>query len=133
MSFLLALTLAAATGGTADPAVGLWTNPKGSLTVRTRRCGAQLCATVVSASERAKVKAADAGVAQLVGTEIFSDYRRDRDGWAGTLFVPDKGKRVSSTLELAGGNRVKISGCLIGRMICKSQVWTRADARLAGR
>lgn len=134
MSFLFALTLAAAaTGAPADPAVGLWTNPKGSLTVRTRRCGAQLCATVVSASERAKVKAANAGIDRLVGTEIFSNYRPDGDGWAGTLFVPDKGKRVSSTLELAGRNQVTISGCLIGRLLCKSQVWTRADARLAQR
>lgn len=133
MSFVFALALAAASGGAADPAVGLWTNPKGSLTVRTRRCGAQLCATVVSASERAKLKAANAGIDRLVGTEIFSDYRPDGDGWAGTLFVPDKGKRVSSTLQLTGGDRVKISGCLIGRLICKSQVWTRADARMAQR
>ena len=133
MSFLFALTLAAAAGGTVEPAVGLWTNPKGSLTVRTRRCGAQLCATVVSASERAKLKAANAGIDQLIGTEIFSDYRRDGDGWAGTLFVADRGKRVSSTLQVAGGDRLKISGCLIGRMLCKSQVWTRADARLAQR
>lgn len=133
MSFLLALTLAAASGGAADPAVGLWSNPKGSLTVRTRRCGEQLCATVVSASDRAKEKAADAGIDRLVGTEIFSDYRPDGNGWAGILFVPDRGKRVSSTLETAGGERVKISGCLIGRILCKSQVWTRVDSRMAGR
>lgn len=133
MSFVFALALAAAQGGVADPAVGLWTNPKGSLTVRTRRCGAELCATVVSASEKAKLKAANAGVDRLIGTEIFSDYRRDGDGWAGTLFVPDKRKRVSSTLEIAGGDQVKISGCLIGRILCKSQVWTRSNARLARR
>lgn len=136
VSFLIALTLAAAaSGGTHDPAVGLWTNPKGSLTVRTRRCGPQLCATVVSASEKAKLKAARGGVQQLVGTEIFSNYKPDGDGsWAGTLFVPDKGKRVSSTLEpVGGGDRVTISGCLIGRILCKSQVWTRADSRLAKR
>lgn len=133
MSFVFALALAAAQGAVADPAVGLWTNPKGSLTVRTRRCGEQLCATVVSASEKAKLKAANAGISKLIGTEIFSDYRRDGNDWAGTLFVPDRGKRVSSTLEIAGGDQVKISGCLIGRVLCKSQVWTRADPQFARR
>lgn len=134
MSFVFALTLAAAGAAPAsDPVVGLWTNPKGSLTVRTRRCGAQLCATVVSASEKAKLKAARGGVTQLIGTEIFSNYRREGNDWAGTLFVPDRGKKVSSTLAVAGGQSVTISGCLIGRMLCKSQVWTRADGRLARR
>lgn len=136
MSFLLALTLAAGASATsADPAIGLWTNPKGSLTVRTRRCGAQLCATVVSASDKAKLKAARAGVDRLIGTEIFSGYRPDggNGDWAGTLFVPDRGQRVSSTLQTRDGQSVKISGCLVGRILCKSQVWTRADARLAQR
>ena len=134
MSILLALTLAAgATASPVDPVVGLWTNPKGSLTVRTRRCGAELCATVVAASEKAKAKAARGGVDRLIGTEIFSDYRRDGNEWAGTLYLPDRDRRVSSVLEPGDGRSMKISGCLIGRMICKSQVWTRVDSQLANR
>lgn len=129
MSFVLGLALIGAAGGTvADPAVGLWTNPKGSLQVRTRRCGEQLCATVVGASPAAMAKAQKAGVADLIGTELFSDFRPDGGGdWAGTLFVPDKGRRVSSTLQTNQGRSVKVSGCLIGRFLCKSQTWNRID------
>lgn len=129
VSFLIGLTLMGAASGTvADPAVGLWSNPKGTLQVRTRRCGAQLCATVVGASAKAQAKAQKAGIAGLIGTELFQNYRPDGDGdWAGTLFVPDKGKRVSSTLATNQGRSVKVSGCLIGRFLCKTQTWTRID------
>ena len=129
MSFVLGLALMGAAGGTvADPAVGLWSNPKGSLQVRTRKCGEQLCATIVGASPKTMAKAQKAGVTGLIGTELFSNFRPDGDGdWAGTLFVPDKGKRVSSTLETNQGRSVKVSGCLIGRFLCKTQTWNRID------
>lgn len=130
MSFVLGLALLGAAGGTVatDPAVGLWSNPKGSLQVRTRRCGTQLCATIVGASAKKQAKAEAAGVGSLVGTELFSNYRPDGDGdWAGTLFVPDQGKRVSSTLETNQGRSLKVSGCLVGRFLCRSQTWVRVD------
>ena len=129
MSFLFAISLLGAASGTiADPAVGTWSNPKGSLQVRTRRCGEQLCATIVGASAKTQAKAQKAGVPGLIGTELFSNYRPDGDGeWAGTLFVPDKGKRVSSMLQTNQGRSVKVSGCLLGRFLCKSQTWTRVD------
>lgn len=134
MSLLLALTLAtAASAAPADQAVGLWRNPKGSLTVRTRRCGPQLCATVVSASDKAKAKAARAGVPKLVGTEIFSNYRRDGSDWRGTLYLPDRGMRVASRLETGNGRSMKIAGCVLGGMLCKAQVWTRVDGQMAGK
>lgn len=129
MSLVLALALLGSASATvADPAVGLWSNPKGTLQVRTRRCGATLCATVVGASARAQAKAAAAGVPALIGTELFSNYRPDGDGdWIGTLYIPDKGRRVSSKLETNAGRSLKVSGCLIGRLLCKSQTWTRVE------
>lgn len=135
MSLLLGLALIGAAGGTvADPAVGLWSNPKGTLSVRTRRCGAQLCATVVHASAKAQAKAAAAGVPDLIGTELFSNYRPagERD-WSGTLYVPDRGKRVASKLQAADGRTMKVSGCLVGGLVCKSQIWVRMDGALARR
>jgi uncharacterized protein (DUF2147 family) len=126
--------MASAGSTVADPAVGLWSNPKGTLQVRTRRCGEGLCATVVGASAKAQAKAAAAGVPSLVGTELFSNFRPAGAGdWVGTLYVPDKGKRVSSKLETNAGRNVKVSGCLIGRILCKTQTWTRADGALARR
>ena len=135
MSFLLGLALLSSVGGTvADPAIGLWSNPKGSLTVRTRRCGEQLCATVVNASAGAKAKAAAAGLPTLVGAELFSDYRPAGAGdWAGTLYVPDRGKRVASRLKADDGRTMKVSGCLLGGLVCKTQTWVRMDGALARR
>ncbi|MES2753099.1 MAG: DUF2147 domain-containing protein [Pseudomonadota bacterium] len=132
--FASLLLLAAAGGAPTDPAVGTWTNPKGSLQVRTRRCGEQLCGAVVAASPKAIAKAQKAGVPALIGTEVFREYRRDgATAWAGTLYIPDKHRTVSSTLQTSRGDTLKVSGCLIGRILCKTQVWTRADARVAAR
>lgn len=133
MSILIGLALLGAAGASGDPAVGVWSNPHGSLQVRTYRCGAQLCGTIIAASQRQIAKAQDAGVNGLVGTQIMSDYKPDGKDWAGTLFLPDRNKRVSSTLETNNGDSVKIAGCLVGRILCKSQVWTRVDGRVAQR
>ena len=129
---LLSLALLApapALAAAGDTAVGTWTNPKHSIEVRTRRCGSELCGTVTAASAKAKAKAQRAGVTSLVGTELFRDYQRNGNGWSGTLYVPDKGRTVSSRIQPNGPDQLSISGCLIGRILCKTQVWTRVGAR----
>ena len=123
------LLLAAPASAQGEPAVGTWTNPKHSIEVRTRKCGDQLCGTVVSANPKARAKAARGGTTALVGTELFSNFRRTGAGWSGTLFVPDRNARVSSQIVQQGPDRLSISGCLIGRILCKTQVWTRTDGQ----
>lgn len=130
----LLLAAGSVQGTTVDPVVGTWTNPKRSIEVRTRRCGERLCGTIVGATPRAIEKARKAGVTTLIGTELFSDYLPAGGGdWAGRLFVPDKGRSFSSRLAAQSGQALKVSGCLVGRILCKSQVWTRTDRALAKR
>ena len=119
--------LVAAAPAANDPAIGTWTNPKGSLTVRTRWCGKQLCGRVVAATPRQQEKARAAGVPRLVGTELLRGFRRSGGGWSGSLFVPDQGQAVDSKLRVAGPNSLEISGCLIGGILCKTQLWTRVS------
>lgn len=123
------LLLGAPAMAQSEPAIGTWTNPKHSIEVRTRKCGEQLCGTIVSASPKARAKAARGGTTALVGTELFSNFRRAGNTWSGTLFVPDRNARVSSQIVQQGPDRLSISGCLIGRILCKTQVWTRTDGQ----
>jgi uncharacterized protein (DUF2147 family) len=61
----IALTLALTSSPTAaaapSPLEGLWSNPNRSVVVRIGPCGEQLCGRVVSASPKARDKAAQGG------------------------------------------------------------------------
>jgi uncharacterized protein (DUF2147 family) len=108
--------------------IGVWRNPKNSVHVRIQPCGANVCGTVVWANARAREKARAGGTPQLVGTQLFRQFRRQGpDTWGGRVFVPDRNQTFSGTLRLAGPNQIVARGCLVGRYFCRSQTWTRVS------
>lgn len=105
---------------------GRWGNPRGTLAVQIAPCGEHLCGTIVWASPVAVADAREAGVNKLDGIELLQDYRPAGAGvWAGRVYVPDMGRTFSSRIVAQGADALAISGCLIGRFFCKSQVWHR--------
>lgn len=131
MKMMAMALLLAASAGLGRPTlavspIGVWQNPKGTIRVRTRPCGEFLCGNIIWASPRAMADARDAGVASLIGTELLSDYRRTGGArWTGQVYVPDQGRRFYSTIEQKGPNSLRISGCILGGLLCKRQDWTR--------
>jgi len=106
--------------------IGRWINPYGSVMVDTQRCGLRLCGKISWASQEALQDARDAGVPALVGTELLQDYKPAANGvWHGRVFVPDMGRTFVSTLDVENADALRISGCILGGLICKSQVWHR--------
>jgi uncharacterized protein (DUF2147 family) len=115
----------------ASQAVGIWINPRGSVKVQTGACAGSaagdLCGWVVWASPQAETDARDSGVSQLMGTELLRGYRTVGHGlYRGQVYVPDMGRTFYSTIEQRGANDLKISGCILGGLLCKSQDWHRA-------
>ncbi|AHE53138.1 DUF2147 domain-containing protein [Sphingomonas sanxanigenens] len=128
---LLAGPGAATPAGAEVPAVattlGTWINPHGTVKVRTGMCGSVLCGHIVWASAEANADAAESGVPRLVGTELLGNYRPAGAGrWRGEVYVPDMGRRFASTIEPQGVDALRISGCILGGLICRSQIWHRA-------
>lgn len=125
----LLATAAPSGAATATPpgaVLGRWINPHGSVAVETRMCGTALCGRVVWASPEALKDAADAGVSPLVGTELLRDYAPSGTGrWQGHVYVPDMGRSFQSTLAAQDRATLRISGCILGGLICKSQLWHR--------
>ena len=127
---LLVATGAGAAVHAAGPAqpTGVWRNPRNSVHVRIQPCGANMCGTVVWANARAQEKARAGGTARLVGTQLFREFRRESaTSWAGRVFVPDRGSSYSGTLRLVGTNQIVARGCLLGRILCRSQTWSRVS------
>lgn len=115
--------------GTADAQTqpsGVWRNPANSVHVRIQPCGGNICGTVVWANARAQQKARAAGTANLVGAQLFREFRRAGNAWGGRVFVPDRGRTVSGTLRTRDSNSLIASGCLMA-LVCRSQVWTRVS------
>ena len=111
---------------------GNWTSPSGNVFVTIAPCGAAMCGRVSWASDRAKADARRAGTDPLIGTELLTDFTATRNGrWKGQLFVPDLNRRSRAELRLVDPDRIKISGCMVGRILCKSQLWTRSTGDAA--
>lgn len=105
---------------------GTWENPTGDVRVITQPCGDNLCGKVSWASDLAKRDAAAGGTPNLIGTSLLRDYRQTKPGhWKGRVFVPDLGDTYYSKIVQLDNRRIKISGCILGGLLCKSQVWKK--------
>ena len=104
----------------------VWRNPQNSVHVWVHPCGKSRCGTVVWANDKAKADSARGGTPNLVGTELFRDFKEvSPKVWKGKVFVPDLNKVFTGTGTIKDSNTVVARGCLIAGMGCKSQTWTR--------
>ncbi len=108
------------------PIYGTWMNPYKSVAVRTGPCGDRLCGWIVWANQEAQDDAREGGTPKLIGTALLENYRAEKPGnWSGTVFVPDMNRRFYSIIQQVGPDQMKVKGCILGGLLCKSQLWHR--------
>ena len=123
---ILAAALAlAGTAAAADPIEGLWqTQPdEGSFAhVTIAPCGAAFCGTI---SRTFKDKAEYDSPNR--GRQIVIDMAPQGGGnYAGKVWRPSNDKIYTGKANVAG-DRMSLSGCVAGGLICKSQTWARVQ------
>ncbi len=119
-------TMASSTATAADQSFGVWRNPSNSVHVKAEPCADRMCGVVIWANDKAKADARRGGTKELVGSELFRDFRQQKPGlWRGKVFVPDICKTFSGTIRIVDPDTLEGKGCLLGRVGCKSQVWRR--------
>ena len=122
--------LLAAQAAAAAPIEGRWRSPGGNSIIDVARCGEGWCGTVAWASARAK-KDAEKATKALVGTQLLTGVKAAGEGrWNGRIFIPDRNMRLTAKIEMAPGGELKVSGCLAGKALCKSQLWTPVEGPL---
>jgi len=110
-----------------DPGI-VFRNPQNSVHVRIHRCGKSRCGTVVWANAKAKADSARGGTPNLVGTELFRDFREVSPRvWKGKVFVPDLNMVFTGSATIKDQDTLIARGCLLGNIGCKSQAWTRVQ------
>ena len=131
-AFAMTAILLAAASPTSTPIEGYWMHPEKTVIIRLEPCGELVCGTVTWATERAQ-RDARKGVDRLIGARLLTDFRARREGlWKGKIFVPDYDLHVSGKIEPLDRDRLKVSGCTLGGLLCRTQVWTRTGKPVAG-
>jgi uncharacterized protein (DUF2147 family) len=108
---------------------GVWRNPKNTVHIHIKPCGANLCGYVVWATAKAKADAKEAGTDPLVGAQLFRNFQPSKtDTWKGRVFVPDMNATFGGSAQLIDANTLKAKGCLIAGLACKTQNWKRVTS-----
>ena len=108
---------------------GQWKSPGGNSIIGIGPCGGTLCGTVLWASEKAKLDARK-GTSQLIGAQLLTNLKPKGSGWQGRLFIPDQNMRATARIQLVSAQLLKVSGCALGKALCKSSLWSRFDGPL---
>jgi uncharacterized protein (DUF2147 family) len=134
VAVLLAALALQATQSNSPSIEGYWRSPGGNSIMKIAQCGDSPCGTVAWASDKAK-KDASKTTSQLVGSQLLTGLKQRKDGsWTGKLFIPDKNMRVTAKIQLVGDQQLRVSGCLAGKALCHSDLWTRtADPSAASK
>jgi uncharacterized protein (DUF2147 family) len=123
---MMALAASAASAAQEVSPNGVWRNPSGNVQVRIEDCGPKVCGRVAAASDKAKADAARGGHPNLIGMDLFEDFKRDGPNtFRGRVFVPDINRRFSGKLTVQDANTIRVRGCLTRNTGCRSQTWTR--------
>jgi uncharacterized protein (DUF2147 family) len=123
----------------ADPS-GTWLTEGGAATVRIASCGAELCGTIIALKEpndpatgRPKTDKNNPDASKrnrpVVGIQIVFGMKPSgtADKWSGQVYNAEDGKTYSGSITLQGARNLKLEGCVLGGLICKSQTWTRSS------
>lgn len=124
----------------AADAIGVWVTEDGKARVRVAACGPALCGTIISLKEptdpetgrpKTDKNNADASLRTrpMIGVQIVLAMKPSgtANKWTGQVYNAEDGKTYSGSLTLQNANTIKLEGCILGGLVCKSSSWTRSS------
>lgn len=131
-----AAIMGAAAPAAAQEAAGTWLRQSGTSQIRISPCGQALCGKIVWLREpndengRPRKDAENPNPAMrnrpLMGTQVILNMRPAGDGkWEGQVYKADEGKTYTGSMQMRGADKLKLSGCVLGGLICKSETMSR--------
>lgn len=109
---LLAAAVAAMMAGpaiAAEPIEGLWKRPSTGTLIKYSKCGGSFCGIVQSGSY------AGQSIGKMKGSG---------NSYSGTVTDLEENKTYKGKATI-NGNTMKLSGCVLGGLICKGENWNR--------
>jgi uncharacterized protein (DUF2147 family) len=123
----------------AQSLAGTWLTQDGSSRVQFRSCAQNQCGYIVWLREPVDPATGKARQDRfnsddslkgrpLLGLLMITNIAGTTAGaWEGTLYNPRDGNSYKGQLTDLGGGRLQLKGCALLGLICKTEVWTRAE------
>lgn len=118
-------------GGAAPPQPdaslqGEWRNTNNSVHLRVQPCGNSLCGTVTWADQKQRAEARKGSGKDLVGSMLLRDLKRTGDGtWRGKVSILAINSSATATVTRVDAKTIRISGCALLGLACRTQHWHR--------
>jgi uncharacterized protein (DUF2147 family) len=134
ISFITTLAVAALVASpvlAGDP-TGMWMRSSGTGKIRIHPCGGAVCGTVAwEKTPRKDIYNPDASKRDrpITGVRVILGMKPTGtpDQWKGEVYNTDDGKTYTGYMTLQGANSLKLQGCVLGGLICKSDTWSRTN------
>jgi uncharacterized protein (DUF2147 family) len=122
----------------ADP-TGTWLTEAGTSRIRIADCGGALCGNIVwmkdpidPQTQKPRLDKMNPDTARrsrpLMGTAIVIGMKPSgADKWSGQVYNAEDGKTYSGSITMVSAGALKLEGCALAGLICKTQTWTRVN------
>jgi uncharacterized protein (DUF2147 family) len=136
-AFSLAAAGAVTDANAADP-TGNWHTQGRLAQVQIAKCADDLCGTIVAlkdpidpATGRPQTDTENEDATKrnrpVIGLQVVIGLKpTGANKWSGQFYSPEEGKTVSGNLTLKDANTLNVEGCILGGLLCRSEIWTRA-------
>ncbi len=130
-ALVFAAAIPAAAFAAAEDAIGTWNTDMGGVT-QVYSCPGGICIKVVTPNKDRAVDANNPDPAlkgrPMAGAVIMSGAVKDgADRWKGEIYNSEDGKLYRGYVEVKSKEEVKLEGCILGGLVCKSHSWHRAQ------
>lgn len=105
---------------------GTWRTEKG-WKVKLYKCGGSYCGRVVGGTTSRDVKNPNKALRsrRMVGVRMIWGMKKSGSKYSGKLYNPNDGKIYTGKISNITGSSMRLSGCVLGGLICKSQTWRK--------
>lgn len=133
----MAAALSVTSANARDP-TGMWHTEGRLAKVLIDKCAEDLCGTIIALKDpidpttgRPQTDTENEDPAKrnrpVVGIQVVIGMKPDgANKWSGQLYNAEDGKTYSGNLRLNDANTLKVQGCIMGGLLCGTQIWTRA-------
>lgn len=105
---------------------GVWRTEKG-WKVKLYKCGSSYCGKVVGGTTALDKKNPNKALRsrKMVGVRMIWGMKKTGSGYTGKLYNPNDGDTYTGKISSITGSSMKLSGCVMGGLICKGQTWRK--------
>ena len=116
----------------AEDAIGRWRDTETGAICDISSCGGGICIRVVRPAKEFEKDSNNPNPAlrnrSMAGVTIMTGAAKSgADRWTGKLYNGEDGGTYTGSIIVESRDELKLQGCVLGGIICKSRVWHRAN------